>query len=233
MPMKLRLARVISTGETVKVSVTAKSSNYPLPCGPLGPDGVSPVPQTCFLGPPYRSPKRRKTCLKSETEVLWHTSTGTLGVEFESGGRVVAVPVCGTANRRHPGPRGLAAIFPSKSLSDLPRDRRCRGKRCESGRRSFPRARLKTRHSHAFDFTAALLEKLVEPCKLLENLILELVKTSLKIVKTAPQSINMMFLPIKPSRKFLTLFEKLFARVRKVCKARVEGDLRLGCGSRD
>ena len=82
----------------------------------------------------------------------------------------------------------ISAIVPSKPLSDLPRDRRCRGERCESGRRSFPRARLKTQRSHVFDFTAVLLEKLVELCKLLENLILKLVNTGLKIAQNGPSN---------------------------------------------
>ena len=94
----------------------------------------------------------------------------------------------------------LATIVPAKSLPDLPLDRRCRGGESpKSGRRSFPRARLKVQHFQVFYFAAVLLEKLFEPRKFLENLILELVKTSLKIVKPAPQILNMMLLFVKPS----------------------------------
>ena len=105
----------------------------------------------------------------------------------------------------------LATIVPAKSLSDLPLDRRCRGERAKSGRRSLPRARLKVQHSQVLYFAAVLLEKLVKPHKFLENLILELIKTSLKVIESAPQTVNMILLPIKPSRQLFALFEKLLA----------------------
>ena len=116
----------------------------------------------------------------------------------------------------------LAVSLSAAFLSDLPRCRRSRGEPTEIGRLSCTSARLKPQKSHVFYFTAVQLEQFAEPFKLLENMLLKRVKTSLQIRETALQLINTMFLTVKPPGKLFTLIKKLFTSIWKFRKSRVE-----------